>query len=230
MCTPLVPVSHASACVEYKDDLLVFFIVIIPGDQLALAGTCLPVDLPLAVTLAEFPELEELVSLAAALFSPDTDLAQPVVCCKQCVGADFRKVRVDTDSFRNACIAPLLPQPPGRDQLQLSPAEHCVTALGWRDTIINLDTGAGAELQGAWHPVAAEMCGIVIMDHEPHRIVLTVPELQAYMRGNAEWQVAGHLALRGGSWHSPASPQVIQSNAKYQRTSQIPGLCDRGVK
>ena len=87
--TTIIPVSHASARVEQKDHLLVFFILVIPGDELALAGTGLPVDLPLAVALAKLPELKELVACATTLLSPDADLAQAIVCREQGVGADF---------------------------------------------------------------------------------------------------------------------------------------------
>ena len=76
---PRLLMAHAAPAVDQKYHLLVPLVLVFLGDEPAVTGGSLPIDLAQAVARSILPELMKILTLTTPLTAANTDLAEPVV-------------------------------------------------------------------------------------------------------------------------------------------------------
>src|SRR5690606_39545791 len=85
--------AHPASAVQHQDDLLVAFILELPGNQLQPPGGCFPVNLADRVIRTIFPELMELPALTTARPRTDPQPGNLIVLGQQTKTGDRCKIR-----------------------------------------------------------------------------------------------------------------------------------------
>ena len=98
----IILAAHVPAAVEHENDLLISFVLVLPGNRRALAGGGFPVDLAQAVAFAKFAQLMEFQAQAASLSLAYAELAEPVVHRQQLAAVEAGEVGVDAGRVGHA--------------------------------------------------------------------------------------------------------------------------------
>ncbi|MNQ94021.1 hypothetical protein D3C85_1095150 [compost metagenome] len=117
------------AAVEHEDDLLIAFILILPGNRGTLAGGGFPVDLAQAVAFTKFAQLMEFQAQAPSLFLAYAKLAEPVVHRQQLPSIQTGEIWVDAGGIGQVEQASVRPEPQGAWQVDFAVFEAEVAAL-----------------------------------------------------------------------------------------------------